>query len=188
MLFRFCRAFVGFAIVLAIGGFVLLARGGLVRDSFSAWYIRIAPAKTSAREWLIGAICGDGQLKVSCVYATADLRLLPLSTVRPGLGARHRATARRGDWFSYQVHVGAAVPGQPQSGVVYHSALVAVPDWFLILPCLPILVATYHRRRRPVPGHCRRCGYDLRATPDRCPECGSVQATSVVDLAQLDRL
>jgi hypothetical protein len=49
-------------------------------------------------------------------------------------------------------------------------------ELFLVLPAFWILVAVerhIRNRGRVAPGCCRTCGYDLRASPDRCPECGS---------------
>jgi hypothetical protein len=55
---------------------------------------------------------------------------------------------------------------------------VYAPHWLaaLLFALLPaIWVTGLVRRRRRVRGQrCAACGYDLRATPERCPECGTV--------------
>jgi hypothetical protein len=57
------------------------------------------------------------------------------------------------------------------------TAIVDLPVWFLTIAfaALPLMWIAVLRRRSNVPAnHCHSCGYDLRATPDRCPECGTV--------------
>jgi hypothetical protein len=76
------------------------------------------------------------------------------------------------DWLTFWTE-----PGMPGPITI---AVVVFPHWLLILPsaafpafCTAGLVRRTVRRSR---GCCESCGYDLRASKDRCPECGTAIA------------
>ena len=72
--------------------------------------------------------------------------------------------------------VGAASPGG-------RSHWVILPFWPLALVSAPLPAVWLRRhltalraRRRRARGLCASCGYDMRSSPSRCPECGVVAA------------
>lgn len=44
------------------------------------------------------------------------------------------------------------------------------------VPILLLSIWKYTRNKVRRKGECSRCGYDLRASPERCPECGTLRA------------
>ncbi|MDB5304454.1 MAG: hypothetical protein JWM97_2003 [Phycisphaerales bacterium] len=73
-----------------------------------------------------------------------------------------------------QPHLG--VPGFRYDRYGTNGYLIDVALWlpFVLTAGLPLLWFIGRRRRSSSQvGLCSKCGYDLRATPDRCPECGT---------------
>jgi len=66
------------------------------------------------------------------------------------------------------------------NGILPYATLVMVPDWFVLLAfaILPAYLTWLNfraiaiRRYRRKHSMCARCGYDLRGSAQRCPECG----------------
>jgi hypothetical protein len=72
-------------------------------------------------------------------------------------------------------------------GTISKGRGVFFPAWFLVAVSLPLpvwravtTIKASRLRRRAASGQCLKCGYDLRATPGRCPECGAIAAVKEI--------
>lgn len=106
-------------------------------------------------------------------------------TVRVGWRFRYRGAGPRSSRFTRPFHAHTALRpdlNYPSRIPPSRMAILTFPTW------LPALIAlldvwlsarrTFGKGRSAGDGRCAQCGYDLRATPHRCPECGSEAAST----------
>lgn len=138
-------------------------------------------------------------LKLTFQHEFERIRLADVVVTRRGAGEEPEVTAtvngvrvvnRRGGPYHRATAVLADPAQIPSIRQDWHAKLgrpvAAVPYWALVLgaavlPALWLGHTAYTRilgRWRRRGGLCAGCGYDLRATPDRCPECGTATAAS----------
>ena len=150
-------------------------------DSLMAWNTRGRLAAESRVGYLAverSGIYGDAP----GVHWLSD-RVNPAALERRGMRA-FVVHSFMGFYYSRDVRPGANVQLfpelvdrglRPPAGALRRDWWTA-PFWavcpFVAAPGLLIFRSRYRHRRRRIRGLCRSCGYDLRASRERCPECG----------------
>ncbi|MFT3786236.1 MAG: hypothetical protein QM770_08730 [Tepidisphaeraceae bacterium] len=126
----------------------------------------IEPAVPYTREYLTREDCVDSIIE-EVEHA------LPLG--------RHSVQELNGQLIVTTTFAGHVTVEQTLTRIAYKIALWRLFIYGGIGVMLPLValaattslaVGTALKRRAMRAGHCHHCGYDLRASPDRCPECG----------------
>jgi hypothetical protein len=135
------------------------------------WDTQQIPKDATLRELHLGR--GVVWAKAGFVRFSAAAPTLPPAGMTPAMWRAMRAQRR--------VPAVAAPPPPTMSAIApwlltYPYDAWVVPYWAaFVVVSLPLVRGAFvvaRRRHRRRHGRCVRCGYDLRETPQRCPECG----------------
>jgi hypothetical protein len=106
-------------------------------------------------------------------YANPDYSVTEWRSSEEAVGPRYRLLG-----FAYEHRTWPAGTELIAGGgrwTAVRSWMIAIPAWAIVGVFAVLPLAWVRRRwRRPRAGCCGKCGYDLRATPGRCPECGEM--------------
>jgi len=165
------------SLVLCVATAALWARSYFVVESVfrSRWDAATHESSETDLSW------SDGRFEFDFERVSAPL----LNAAWRNFGWQHSTTASppaQFAWWDFK--------HQPRTGLLgtngvmgwYETWTIDFRIWALaaVASLLPgyWLFAKIRQARGARSGHCLVCGYDLRATPDRCPECGTIPKVS----------
>jgi len=180
--------------VLIVGAAALWARSQQASDHFGVRYAQWRPEAHEVQSY--GIQWARGRLMIAREARFVEeaktfpdhsrqMRALEppgfgISLRRQGLESAHRFITRGTDW-KWLGPVGYFHQKRAHSAGWFSRHRLTMPFWALIalmsvIPArhlwrLGLRIRCWRRRRR---GLCAECGYDLRESSDRCPECGAI--------------
>jgi hypothetical protein len=179
------------SLVLCVGMGTLLARSFIVHDSLSLE--RINSYSLSSSNGVISAgrtLCEVQYSQFTLIHGKLVVR--PLSQTPEAIADHWQLRWKNDDSFAYQgrwrsfgfgLCRNAMICGSLSTLHWTRSDAIQLPYWMFIAVFAGLPIGRFIRKRRlrltrAGPPLCRFCCYDLRATPGRCPECGSVPVTT----------
>jgi hypothetical protein len=156
------------------GGFALISTGGVVEASWTTWrFDRTEALDVFVRTHGVGLAYRSGE------PSPPNIEWRPWWV---SLGFDAQSYTDTSNEYRFRQNPKAV---EPLGKRTLRATTVTFPHW---LPWLVFLAAGWATVRRVIyyatrktgnsGGKCRSCGYDLRATPDRCPECGAAAGTA----------